>query len=77
MYGVQQKNRKTIKDLMLMLGLKETVYRLAITNSACWYGHVLRRENTIILRMELDFEEGGNSCHEKGIRLLGGRKLLS
>ena len=31
------------KDLMLMFGLKETVDQLSMGNSACWYGHVLRR----------------------------------
>ena len=28
---------------MLMLGLSETIDLLAMANSVCWYGHVLRR----------------------------------
>ena len=36
--GVQLKDRKRTKDLML--GLKETIDQLAIANSARWYDHV-------------------------------------
>ena len=28
---------------MLMVALNETIDRLAMANSVCWYGHVLRR----------------------------------
>ena len=41
-------------DLMLLLPLSETIDQLAVANSVCWYGNV---------------EEGGWSCHEKGIRV--------
>ena len=44
MCGVQLKNRKRTKDLMLMLGLIETIDQLAMANSVHWHGHVLRRE---------------------------------
>ena len=43
MCGVQLKERKTCTDLMPMLGLNETINRLAMAKSVCWYGHVLRR----------------------------------
>ena len=33
-----------------MLGLNETMDHLSMTNSACWYGHVLRREDGHVLR---------------------------
>ena len=36
------------KDSVLMLSLNETADQLAMANSVCWYGHVLRRA--------LDFE---------------------
>ena len=50
---------------MLMLGLKETMDELAMANSVCWYGHVLRREDGHILRRALDFEVEGEREHGK------------
>ena len=44
------------KDLMLMLGLIETMDQLAMANSVCWYAHVLRREVGDVLRREFEFE---------------------
>ena len=41
MCEVQLKDRKRSKDLMLMLGLNETIGQLAMA----WHGHVLRRED--------------------------------
>ena len=35
--------KKRAKDLMLTLGLNETIDQLVLANSVCWYGHVLRR----------------------------------
>ena len=49
--GVQLKDRKISTNLMFMLGLNETIDQLAMANSVCWYGHVLRRA--------LDFEVEG------------------
>ena len=43
MCGVQLKDRKRSTDLMLMLGLSETIDQLTMANSVHWYGHVLRR----------------------------------
>ena len=43
MCGVQLKARKRSTDLMLMLGLNETIDQLAMANSVHWYCHVLRR----------------------------------
>ena len=42
-----------------MLGLNETIDQLAMVNSVCWYGHVLRREDGRILKTALDFEVEG------------------
>ena len=59
MCGVQLKDRKRSTDLMFMLGLKETTDQLAIANSVCLHGHVLRREDCHILRRALDFQAEG------------------
>ena len=37
-------------DLMLMMGLSETIDQLDMANSFCWYGHVLRREDGHVLK---------------------------
>ena len=59
MCRVQMKDRKRSTDLIFMLGLNETIDQLAMANSVCWYGHVLRREDGYILRRALDFEVEG------------------
>ena len=56
MSGVQLKDRQRSTDLMLMLGFSETMDQLAMANSVCWYGYVLRREDGHVLRLALDFE---------------------
>ena len=53
--GVQLKVRNRSSDLML----NETIDQLAMANSVCWYGHVLRREDGHVLRRALDFEVEG------------------
>ena len=42
-----------------MLGLNETIDQLDMANSVRWYGHVLRREDSHVLRRSLDFEVKG------------------
>ena len=42
-----------------MLGLNKSMDQLAMTNSVCWYGHWLRREDGHVLRRALGFDEGG------------------
>ena len=54
MRGIQHKDKKRVKDLMLMLSLNETISQLDMANSVCWSGHVLM---------------GRKSCLVKGIRL--------
>ena len=44
---------------MNMLGLKETIDRLATANGVRWYGHVLRRNGDSDLRVALDLDESG------------------
>ena len=48
-----------------MLGLKETIYQLAVANSIRWHGHVLRREDGDVLRKALDFEVEGQRKRPK------------
>ena len=62
--GVQLKDRKRSRDLMLCLN--ETIEQLAIASSVCWYDHVLRREDGHILRRALNFEF---ECQRKKGRL--------
>ena len=42
-----------------MLGLKETIDRLATANGVSWYGHVLRRDDDSVLRVALNLEVTG------------------
>ena len=49
-------NRKTTEEQMDMLGLQETIDRLATANGVRWYGHVLRRDDDSVLRVALDLE---------------------
>ena len=42
-----------------MLGLKETIDQLATANGVRWYGHVLRRDDNSVLRVDLDFDVSG------------------
>ena len=45
--------------MMFMLSLSETIDQLAMANSVCRYGHVLRREDGHVLRRALDLEVEG------------------
>ena len=44
---------------MDMLGLKETIDRLATVNGVRRYGHVLRRDDNSVLRVALNLEVTG------------------
>ena len=46
--GVKLVDRKMMEDLMEMLGLKETLDRMAKANGVKWYGHVIRRDDNIL-----------------------------
>ena len=52
-------DRKTTEEQMDMLGLKETIDRLATANGVRWYGHVLRRDDDSALRVALNLEVSG------------------
>ena len=42
-----------------MLGLNETIDRLAVADSVHWYGDVLRREDSHVLKMVLEISIEG------------------
>ena len=73
MCGVQLKDRKRCTDLMFMLGLNETIDKLTMANSVCWYGHVLKIENGHVLRKALDFEVEGKRKKGRPKRTLKNR----
>ena len=58
MCGVQLNDRKRFTDLMFMLGFNKIMDQLAMASSARWYGCVLRRKDSHVLRRELGFEVG-------------------
>ena len=59
MCGQKVVDRKTTEEQMDMLGLKETIDRLATVNGVRWYGHVLRRDDDSVLRFALNLEVSG------------------
>ena len=64
MCGQKVVDRKTTKEQMDMLGLKETIDRLAIANGVRWYGHVLRRDDNSVLRVALNLEVSGRESED-------------
>ena len=56
-YGL--KITKIYRYLMFMFGLCETIDELAMLISVRWYGHLLRREDSHVLRRAFDFEVEG------------------
>ena len=59
MCGQKVVDRKTTEEQMDMLGLKETIDRLATANGVRWYGHVLRRDDDSVLRVAVNLEVSG------------------
>ena len=58
-FGQKTVDRNTTEEQMDMLGLKETIDRLATANGVRWYGHVLRRDDDSVLRVALNHEVTG------------------
>ena len=50
MCGVKLVDRKNTEDLIKMLGLKETLDKMALANGVRWYGHVVRKDEESILK---------------------------
>ena len=61
MCGQKVVDRKTTEEQMNMLGLKETIDRLATANGVRWYGHVLRRDHDSVLRVALNLKVTGKT----------------
>ena len=59
MCGVQFKDGNGVMGLMLVLGLKEALSQLAIVSRVQCYWHVLRMEDSDVLRMAMAFQAGG------------------
>ena len=59
MCGQKVVDGETTEEQMDMLGLKETIHRLATANGVRWYGHVLRRDDDSVLKVALDLELTG------------------
>ena len=57
--------QKKILNLMFILGLNETIDLLAMANSVCWYGYVLKIEEGHFLKRALDFEVEGQRKKER------------
>ena len=54
MCGVKLVDGKNTEDQMKMLGLKETLDKMAQANGVRWYGHVVRRDEENILKKAND-----------------------
>ena len=67
-------DRKTTGEQMDMLGLKETIERLATANGVGWYGHVLRKDDNSVLRVALNLEVSGKRTKEDNQRRPGRSK---
>ena len=59
MCGVKLVDRKSNEELMEMLGLEETLDKMAKVNGAFWYGHVVRRDDDNFLKKTLMLEMNG------------------
>ena len=56
MCGVQLEDRKKMHRFDVHVEIRDIIDQLAMTNSVCWHGHVLRREDGHVFRRELHFE---------------------
>ena len=74
MCGQKVVDRKTTEEQINMLGLKETIDRLATANGVRWYGHVLRRDDNSVLRFALNLEVSGEEDLEEETEKIGLKK---
>ena len=54
-------DQRNSEELMDMLGIKESLDRIAKASSMRWYGHVLRKEDKNVIMKALKFEVSGSS----------------
>ena len=74
MCGVKSVDRKKMEGLMDMLGLKETLDRMAKANGVRWYGHVIRRDDYNILKRAIMMQVNGK--RKRGRPKLTWRRLM-
>ena len=60
MCGVKLLDRRSSEELMDMLGIKESLDRMAKISSIRWYGHLLRKEDENVMVKALKFEVSGS-----------------
>ena len=68
MCGVKLLDQRNSKELMDMLGIKESLDRMAKASSMGWYGHVLRKEDENVIVKALKFEVSGRRGRPKQTR---------
>ena len=59
MCGVKLVDKNNMEEKMEMLGLKETLDRMAKANGVKWYGHEIGRDDDNILKMTMMLEVNG------------------
>ena len=65
MCGVKLLDRRNSDELMDMLGIKESLDRMAKASTMRWYGHVLRKEDENVIVKALNFEVSGSRGRPK------------
>ena len=63
--GVKVLDRRYSEKLMDMLGIKESLDRMAKASGMQWYGHVLRKEDENVIVKALKFEVSGSRGRPK------------
>ena len=64
---VQIKNGKRAEDLLLMLGVNESVDQLAMENSVRYCSHVLIMEGGFVIKSMTEFEDEGRRRKERSL----------
>ena len=65
MCGVKLVDRKNNEELTEMLGLEETLDKMAKVNGVLWYEHVVRRDDNNVLKKALMLEVNGQRNRER------------
>ena len=68
-------DRKNKEEQMVMLGLKETLDRMAKANGVRWYGRVIRRDDDNILKKAMMLEVNGQQCSLQAVRVCARTRL--
>ena len=65
MCGVKLVDTKNTENLIKMLGLKETLDKMAQANGVRWYGHVVTRDEESILKKAMMLQVNGQRKRER------------